>query len=149
MAIATAGLGDAEAMALIHAACFPPPEAWSADVFRLQLVLPNVLGLLDQADGLILLRRAANEAEVLTLAVLPARRRLGIAGRLLQHAIEQLSGASMCSLLLEVSVANDPARALYAATGFAAVGRRPHYYVDGTDALVLRLALKRAGHAAC
>ena len=39
---------------------------------------------------------------------------------------------------LEVSIGNKAARALYERAGFAPAGRRPRYYADGTDALVLR-----------
>jgi ribosomal-protein-alanine N-acetyltransferase len=41
-------------------------------------------------------------------------------------------------MFLEVSERNAAARALYAAAGFAEVGRRRRYYADGADALVLR-----------
>jgi ribosomal-protein-alanine N-acetyltransferase len=40
-------------------------------------------------------------------------------------------------IFLEVSDRNGAARALYAAAGFEAVGRRRQYYTDGADALVL------------
>jgi [ribosomal protein S18]-alanine N-acetyltransferase len=44
-------------------------------------------------------------------------------------------------MLLEVAAGNAPARALYAAAGFAEVGKRRRYYPDGSDALVLAAAL--------
>jgi ribosomal-protein-alanine N-acetyltransferase len=44
-------------------------------------------------------------------------------------------------LLLEVSAANQPARALYKGLGFARQGRRRRYYADGADALILALPL--------
>jgi ribosomal-protein-alanine N-acetyltransferase len=50
-----------------------------------------------------------------------------------------LRGAA--AMFLEVSDRNLPARALYAAAGFAEVGRRRRYYADGSDALVLRRGL--------
>ena len=37
---------DIDILAAIHDAAFPPADAWSGDVFGLQLALPNVFGLL-------------------------------------------------------------------------------------------------------
>lgn len=56
---------DAGLLATIHQAAFPVAEAWSGDVFGLQLVLPNVMGLLHGEDGLVLARVAGEEAEIL------------------------------------------------------------------------------------
>jgi ribosomal-protein-alanine N-acetyltransferase len=44
-------------------------------------------------------------------------------------------------MFLEVAEGNAAARALYAGLGAAEAGRRRRYYPDGSDALVLRLAL--------
>ena len=45
---------DIEVMAAIHAAAFAPADAWSAELFDLQLAMPNIFGLLHQKGGLIL-----------------------------------------------------------------------------------------------
>ncbi|HET8995878.1 MAG TPA: ribosomal-protein-alanine acetyltransferase, partial [Acetobacteraceae bacterium] len=45
------------------------------------------------------------------------------------------------TLTLEVAVDNAAARRLYESTGFTQVGRRKRYYADGSDALVLQVAL--------
>ena len=66
---------DVDVMAAIHASAFPPADSWSRDVFQLQIALPNVFGLLHHSGGLILVRVAADEAEILTLAVSPDVRR--------------------------------------------------------------------------
>ncbi len=64
-------------------------------------------------------------------------RRRGIARSLLAELIGEATSRGARSLFLEVSVLNDPASALYRGAGFAAVGRRPRYYPDGSDALLL------------
>ena len=64
-------------LAAIHASAFPPAEAWGADAMSLQLALPGVFGLLDGRGGMLLARVAAEDAEVLTLAVEPGVRRRG------------------------------------------------------------------------
>jgi ribosomal-protein-alanine N-acetyltransferase len=132
---------DSAAMAAIHATAFAPPDVWSRDVFMLQLALPNVFGLLSPSGGMILMRVAADEAEVLTLAVSPDARRRGLGATLLREATIQAGAMGARAVFLEVSVANVAAFQLYSRAGFIQAGRRPHYYSDNSDALVLRLDL--------
>lgn len=128
----------AEAMAAIHAAAFPLREAWDAAAFRVQLTLPGAIGLVHPDGGLILVRLAADEAEILTLAVAREARRRGIARHLVEAATQHLAVLGAATLFLEVSIRNTGARALYERCDFEQVGRRRNYYLDGTDALVLR-----------
>jgi ribosomal-protein-alanine N-acetyltransferase len=131
----------AAALAALHAAAFPPRERWGADAMALQLGLPGAFGLIDPRGGMVLARVAADEAEILTIAVLPALRRQGIGRALLDAAAAQAAGRGAVALFLEVSAANHPAQALYAACGFERVGHRRRYYPDGADALILRRPL--------
>jgi ribosomal-protein-alanine N-acetyltransferase len=139
-----ATLADIDFMAAVHAAAFSGRDAWSRDVFSLQLAIPGVFGLLHRAGGMILARVAADEAEILTLAVLPAMRRGGIATALLREATIVVAARGSRSVFLEVSVANMAARQVYTRTGFVEAGRRSLYYSDNSDALVLRLDIKAA-----
>jgi ribosomal-protein-alanine N-acetyltransferase len=132
---------DASILATIHASAFPVAEAWSRDVFSLQLALPNVIGLVHAKDGLILARVAGGEAEILTLAVIPAARRHGTASSLLHAVVIRLAAIGANVVFLEVSVKNTAALALYFHEGFTQAGRRPAYYSDRSDALVLRMEL--------
>jgi len=132
---------DTEVMAAIHATAFTPHDAWSSDVFSLQLELPSVFGLLHSDGGMILARIAADEAEILTLAVAPGVRRSGIATALLGEATILAAAMGVRAVFLEVSTANIAAQRLYTQAGFIQTGRRPNYYSDNTDALVLRLDL--------
>jgi [ribosomal protein S18]-alanine N-acetyltransferase len=129
------------ALAAIHRAAFTRGEAWSRDVITLQLELPAVFGLLHPLGGMILARVAADEAEILTLAVTPGQRRHGIGSALLRAAMDRTAALGAVSMFLEVAVTNAAARALYAAHGFTEAGLRRHYYADGTDALILRSTL--------
>lgn len=128
-------------MAAIHATAFPRREAWAEDAFALQLAMPGVFGLLHPAGGLLLARVAADEAEVLTLAVAPEARRSGVARCLLAGAMATAREHGARLMLLEVAVGNDAALALYRAAGFVEAGRRARYYADGSDALILRASL--------
>jgi [ribosomal protein S18]-alanine N-acetyltransferase len=134
----------AAAMAAIHAAAFPPGERWGADAMALQLGQPGAFGFIDPAGALLLGRVAADEAEILTLAVAPAVRRQGRAASLLRGAVAHVRGIGARALFLEVGTGNEAARALYARAGFVEVGRRARYYADGSDALVLRLDFSAA-----
>jgi ribosomal-protein-alanine N-acetyltransferase len=134
-------LADIDVMAAVHASAFSSADAWSQNVFSLQLALPNVFGLLHASGGLILLRIAADEAEILTLAVSPNVRRGGIGATLLREATTLAGAMGVRTVFLEVSVANGAAHRLYTRAGFIQAGRRRHYYPDHSDALVLRLDL--------
>ena len=128
----------AQILAAIHAESFPPAERWGPDAMALQLEQPNCFGHIDPAGGFILARIAADEAEILTLAVAPPRRRAGSGLALLSAAITTATRYGAKSIFLEVSLTNIAAQALYTRLGFCQVGRRRHYYPDGGDALVMR-----------
>jgi ribosomal-protein-alanine N-acetyltransferase len=130
----------AAACAAIHESAFPPQEAWSEAAFAELLASPGVHGLIDGAGGLILMRQAADEAEILTLATLQQARRQGIGHRLVAAGVQWAAAAGAVRIYLEVSARNAPARALYAAAGFTACGVRRRYYPDGSDALVLQFS---------
>jgi ribosomal-protein-alanine N-acetyltransferase len=139
--IETATWGHAGVMAEIHGTAFPPADAWSRDVMLLQLGMPTTFGLICSRAGMILGRVAADEAEILTLAVSPGQRRRGIGSALLNAAMARAGNLGAVFMFLEVAVTNDAAHALYAAHGFTEAGLRRHYYTDGTDALILRSTL--------
>jgi ribosomal-protein-alanine N-acetyltransferase len=130
------------ALAVIHAAAFPPREAWGEDAIGLQLALPGSFGLIDERGGMLLGRVMADEAEILTLAVAPAVRRRGIAMALLHAARVEIGARGGATVFLEVSVGNPAAQALYRRYGFVEVGRRQRYYADSSDALVLRMKIE-------
>lgn len=133
----------AEALAAIHAEAFDRP--WSAEVLKDLLTQPGVAAHVE-ADGFILIRVAADEAEILTLAVRPAARRRGLASRLVEAAERQAADAGAERLFLEVAEDNTAARGLYDRLGFEAAGRRRRYYARETgpdaDALLLVLNLR-------
>ena len=128
-------LAHAAALAAIHAAAFPPGQAWTERALAELLAMPGAFGWLDPRGGFVLARAVAGEAEVLTLAVAPESRRLGIARGLLARA---MAAVAPMPWFLEVDAGNAAARGLYAATGFTPCGLRQGYYAGGADALVLR-----------
>lgn len=80
---------------------------------------------------------AGDTADVLTVAVAPASRRLGV-GRALTRALrDALVARGAATVLLEVRRDNHAARRLYEGLGFVPTSVRRRYYGDGQDALVL------------
>jgi len=143
--IAAMGSEAAGLMAVLHGVAFPPGQAWSEAAIAAMLRMPGAFGLMaaeaEQPLGFALGRCIAGEAEVLTLAVLPAMRRRGLGRALLDALAAEASRRGAAALFLEVSAGNAAAQALYAGAGAVEVGRRRRYYSDGSDALVMRLPL--------
>ncbi|HQR27919.1 MAG TPA: GNAT family N-acetyltransferase, partial [Nocardioides sp.] len=79
--------------------------------------------------------------DLLRLGVRPTERRRGLASALLAAARSRAQELGATRLLLEVSAGNQDAAAFYRAHGFTPVDRRPRYYRDGSDAVVLQLPL--------
>ena len=143
-ALSAANARDAASLAALHAASFN--RGWSEHEFEQLLTDRNVIA--DRAKSgrsnvaFILSRRAADEAEILSVAVARAWQGRGLARRLLDLHLRRLAGLGLRAVFLEVDADNTPARRLYARAGFHEVGRRPGYYAQqgraATGALVLR-----------
>ncbi len=143
-AIRVVGGLHAPALAAVHAAAFDAGERWSAAAIASLLAMPGTWALVASgATGMAMVRVAADEAELLTLAVRPDARRQGIAARLVDAGAERAARQGARTLFLEVSTRNAPALALYAQAGFLRTGVRRRYYADGADAVLMALALER------
>ena len=145
-ALSQAGVRDARAFATVHGQSFH--RGWSADEFESLLSDRQVVAHRALSGrmlmGFILSRMAADEAEILSIAVAPARRGHGLARILLDLHIRRLAGLGVRTVFLEVDQDNRPARRLYDRAGFRQVGQRDAYYRNGAEtsaALVLRRGL--------
>ena len=130
-------------------------NGWDEAAFGALLGQPGVFGFVAADDGaepegFILVRAAADEAEILTLAVRASARRRGAGRALLQGAIRACREAGIARLFLEVGVGNAAAQALYQNAGFTRTATRVGYYPKGQmqkengapeDAAVMVLAL--------
>lgn len=138
--VAAAYPPDAPAIAALHAASFR--RGWDEDeVYRLlvdRAVVAHRLMIRRATVGFIMSRIAADEAEILSVAIAPARRGRGLSGPLLDFHLRNLAGRGVRTVFLEVDEDNAPARRLYSGAGFDEVGRRQGYYENGAMALVLR-----------
>jgi ribosomal-protein-alanine N-acetyltransferase len=136
--VIAAGPEHAAALAVIHTIAFPQ-DPWPEASFQTLLSQPGVAGFIDPRGGMVLVRSVVDEAEILTIGA--AVKRQGIGRALMEAAILHLKARKVVNLYLEVAASNVAARSLYDALGFEQTGRRPKYYPDGNDALILNLRI--------
>lgn len=139
-------------LAAAHQRAFHTP--WSVSAFKTLIVQPGVaVWCADAAaaqktakcspalSAFVMARFAADEAEILTLAVVPPARRTGI-GRRLVKTVCQAATKVGATVFLEVDGDNFAAISLYRGVGFVDVGRRTGYYRQSEgppkDAMVMR-----------
>jgi ribosomal-protein-alanine N-acetyltransferase len=143
---------DAALLASLHRDCFS--EHWSSESFESLLRNAATLALIATASGepqehaaFIAISIAADQAEILTLGTVPAKRREGLARALVLAASAEAYALGAMEVFLEVASNNAAAAALYASLGFAVSGRRARYYRDKTgtiDAMIMRISLPLA-----
>lgn len=142
---AEASVSDAAQLAALHAQCFR--RGWSEAEFEQLLIEPRVIAeraAVGRAlTGFIISRRAADEAEVLSVAVARGWRNRGLAGRLLDLHLHKLAELGVDRVFLEVDESNAAACRLYRAAGFHEVGRREGYYGHGEGLRAAALVLRR------
>ena len=139
-----ATLRDIRKFAQIHAASFH--RGWGEGEFEQMLREHNtLLHRLRQGGtviGFAVSRLAADEAEILSIAVAPSHRGRGLSRDLFLTHLGHLAGRGVRTVFLEVEENNQPARKLYERAGFAVAGRRERYYKEAggveLNALVMR-----------
>ena len=137
----------AEPCAALHAVCFA--HSWSAEEFETLLSNAASFGeaavdpVSDELRGFALSRLAADEAEILTIAVHYSLRGRGVGRALLKNNMSRLAAAGAEKLFLEVERENAAALALYAKFGFREVGQRRGYYRKSDGSAATALVLRR------
>ena len=170
MTLREATSADLDALCAIEASCFPN-DPWSRGMLAEELARPGGIfvvledgprvadatcadpggvagggkppapgtpGLIGFAIGW----RVLDELHVLQVAVRPEARRGG-RGRALVEALHARAPYAELAWL-EVRHDNVAALRLYEQLGYAAIARRPRYYADGSDCVVMRADVKRA-----
>jgi ribosomal-protein-alanine N-acetyltransferase len=129
---------DLDAIAGVEAAAFQDP--WPRELLAGELSHPRAVQLIatrgETPAGYAAFHHAADQAELLRLAVVPTERRRGVARALVAAGFERLRREEVQICFLEVRMDNTPAIALYESLGFTLTTRRKGYYRDGTDALI-------------
>jgi ribosomal-protein-alanine N-acetyltransferase len=138
--IRVATASDVEVVAAIEQACFGP-EAWTEGLVRAEVLGERHVVLLAGGDAYGAVSVAGDVADLDRIAVLPERRRQGLARAVLDALVPCARERGAARLLLEVAAGNVAATAFYTSYGFTTISRRRAYYRDGTDALVMQLDL--------
>jgi ribosomal-protein-alanine N-acetyltransferase len=140
-----ANIHDAPRLSQLHRASFH--RGWGADEFEQILIERNALAhrlrLGRTIIGFIVSRTAADEAEILSVAIASNQRGHGYSRELLRTHIGYLAGHGLKTVFLEVEENNRPARALYERAGFRVVGRRERYYKDASGEQLNAVVMQR------
>ncbi len=147
ISIVEGGREHAGILAALHGLSFDSP--WSESAFSDLAASPGAFATLAleryEPIGFLLTRQAADEAEIITVATRPDARRRGVARKLIDHQLTELSSRGVTQVFLEVAEPNHAARTLYEGLGFMEAGRRRGYYkrADGSveDAILLKRVL--------
>ncbi len=126
----------------IHKKCFP--IYWKEKEISDMLLVSGTKAWLAAADsptGMVITRMQFEQAEILTIAVLPDFQNNGIARMLMNEAEKDLRAAGVKKIFLEVAENNKSAYALYLKIGYQETKRRKAYYKQAdnnfVDAIVM------------
>lgn len=138
--IRNAEAGDIAGILRIERECFDS-DAWSEDDFTYRLAEKGFITLVAVENGLVAGYCALScfyDLNIDSVAVASGYRRRGIAGGLLERALEGFEG----DVFLEVRRSNLPAIALYEKLGFKKIAERKNYYDRPCeDAIIMKAEL--------
>jgi ribosomal-protein-alanine N-acetyltransferase len=134
-------------ISLLHRACFPE-DPWGVGTIEQITAMPCFFGRVGWTRGtpagFVLALMLGEEAEIVSLGVVPAYRRCGMGSALMDAICGEARSQGAEGVVLEVARDNEAACALYVARGFTVVGCRRNYYrrAEGlVDALIMRVPL--------
>jgi len=138
---------DVPEVARLEAVAFPDP--WPAHLYLTEVGQPlRFQRVVCDGQGVLVAYLFAcwqvDELHILKVATSPLHEGRGLATTLLEAAREEALRRRGRGVILEVRPSNRRAFALYRRLGYAAIGRRPRYYSDGEDAIVMFLSLANA-----
>jgi ribosomal-protein-alanine N-acetyltransferase len=140
---------DLEAVLGIAGVCAEAPR-WGEGVWRELLAGEGgvaravfVAEMGGDVAGFVVVSCVKDVAEIESVAVLPAFRRMGLGRALCAEAMRWARDAGAQAMELEVRASSEGALALYAGLGFVEQGRRKGYYREPVDDAVLMSARLR------
>lgn len=144
-----ASVADVPAVARLEAEVFADP--WPSHLYLQEVEQPlRFQRVIVSPEGAVVAYLFAcwqvDELHVLKVATHPLLEGRGLASSLMAEAREEAARGHARGLFLEVRPSNRRAVKLYLHLGYRVVGRRPGYYTNGEDALVMFYDL--AGRAA-
>jgi ribosomal-protein-alanine N-acetyltransferase len=144
-AIEPATARDAAMLAQLHGASFH--RGWGEGEFEAMLAERNTLvhrlRMGRKIVGFAVSRMAADEAEILSIAIAAGHRGRGLSRNLLLTHLGHLAGRGVRTVFLEVEENNQPARRLYERAGFGVAGRRERYYRAANGEQLNALLMRR------
>jgi [ribosomal protein S18]-alanine N-acetyltransferase len=119
----------------------PQAADWTEASLRESAGWRGIVWLVSERNGIItgfiIGRQVAEEAEILNLAVSPAKRGEGVGRGLLKSAIDEFRARGASRVFLEVRESNEAGIGFYEKRGFAKTGRRAGYFRAPDEAAVL------------
>ena len=119
-----------------------PQDAWTFGKLSGELDYSDRSWWLARKDGIIAGCAGGQVVDgelcIFNVCVKPSLRREGIASLLLERVATDAQGLGADSITLEVRASNCAAINLYKKLGMEELGKRPHYYHDGEDAIIMR-----------
>ncbi|NPV88556.1 ribosomal protein S18-alanine N-acetyltransferase [Coprothermobacteraceae bacterium] len=140
VSIREANLEDLDGIYQVDLLSFPQPMSKASidrDLRDTRLARYYVACLEETVIGYIGLWCIFPEAHIISIAVAPQYRRMGVGRSLMKRALTDLTKGRYEHVFLEVRVDNEPAQRMYEKFGFTKVSIRRGYYQDGTDAIVM------------
>lgn len=121
----------------LYALCFPDKRhKWTAKDFA--DLKQSGCDIIVGQTGFIVWRNTLDDAEIISIGVIPDARRTGTASAMIQMVKQDAKQNGVKNILLEVDEHNTPAIELYKKCGFTNVGMRPHYYENGHNAIIMK-----------
>lgn len=124
--------------------CFSDP--WTKESFEFELSgnpYSNCIVLEEEGRviGFAIFWITFETAQLINIAVDPARRHEHLGQTLLEYVIEACMAQACEVLSLDVRVSNTPAKGLYEKKGFVPLHVSKGYYADGEDAIVMGMGI--------
>jgi [ribosomal protein S18]-alanine N-acetyltransferase len=154
---------DFETLWSIDQRCFPPEISYSRFELAAYIARRTSLTLVAEARhidvpakasagqnvstatfGFIVAERRGNIGHIITIDVLPERRRSGVGSSLLQACERRMQNQRCSSISLETAVDNTAALSFYKRHGYHVAKIIPHYYSTGLDAFLLSKELSNS-----
>lgn len=134
---------DTPVIAQIEAECFS--DNWSENAISMQIDRQQIIVYKDdnKVIGYCIFMTAADEGEILRIAVKPDARKGGIGRKLLDRAVKIMKSRGASEIFLEVRPSNKDAVSLYEKYGFIKTGIRKNYYENKEDAVLYNFKVEK------
>ncbi len=136
---------DIKNIADIEAECFTTPETESSvrSVIENYVYEAFVAEVDNEIVGHTITMSAVGDMDILSVAVRPVFRKMGIGQKLLENLLTNAYENDIYDVFLEVRKSNIAARSLYEKMGFEKIGERKNFYdLPREDAVLMKKTIK-------